>query len=30
MPYSCCYECRLPQAIYSSFEMDVVNGGYRK
>jgi hypothetical protein len=30
VPYSCCYECRLRQAICSSFEMDVVNGGYRK
>jgi superfamily II DNA helicase RecQ len=30
VPYSCCYECRLPQAICSSFEVDVVDGGYRK
>ena len=30
VPYSCCYECKLPQAICSSFEMDIVDGGYRK
>jgi superfamily II DNA helicase RecQ len=30
IPYSCCYECRLPQAICSSFKRDVVDGGYRK
>jgi hypothetical protein len=30
VPYSCCYECRLPQAIYSSFEVDIIDGGYRK
>jgi hypothetical protein len=30
VPYLCCYECRLLQAICSSFEVDVINGGYRK
>jgi superfamily II DNA helicase RecQ len=30
VPYSCCYECRLPQAICSSFEVDIIDGGYRK
>jgi hypothetical protein len=28
--YLCCYKCRLPQAIYSSFKIDVVNRRYRK
>jgi hypothetical protein len=28
--YLCCYKCRLPQVICSSFEIDVVDGGYRK
>jgi superfamily II DNA helicase RecQ len=30
VPFSCCYECQLPQAICSSFQMDIVDGGYRK
>jgi hypothetical protein len=30
VPYSCCYDCKLPQAICRSFEMDVTDGGYRK
>jgi superfamily II DNA/RNA helicase len=30
VPFSCCYECRLPQALCQSFEYDVVDGGYRK
>jgi hypothetical protein len=28
--YSCCYECKLPQAICSSFKVDIINRGYRK
>jgi hypothetical protein len=28
--YLCYYKCRLLQAIYSSFEVDVINGGHRK
>jgi hypothetical protein len=30
IPYSCCYKYRLPQVIYSSFEVDIINRGYRK
>jgi hypothetical protein len=30
VPYSCCYSCRLPQAIYRSFEIDIIDRGYRK
>jgi superfamily II DNA helicase RecQ len=30
VPFSCCYDCRLPQAVCQSFKMDIVNGGYRK
>jgi hypothetical protein len=30
VPYLYCYKYRLPQAIYSSFEVDVINRGYRK
>jgi superfamily II DNA helicase RecQ len=30
VPYSCCYDCMLPQAICKSFEVNIVDGGYRK
>jgi superfamily II DNA helicase RecQ len=30
VPFSCCYDCQLPQAICSSFERSIVDGGYRK
>jgi superfamily II DNA helicase RecQ len=30
VPFSCCYECGLPQAICTSFAMDIQEGGYRK
>ncbi|KAF2726598.1 hypothetical protein EJ04DRAFT_598889, partial [Polyplosphaeria fusca] len=28
--YSCCFDCGLPQSICSSFQLDIVRGGYRK
>jgi hypothetical protein len=28
--YLCCYKCRLPQVICSSFEVDIINRGYKK
>jgi hypothetical protein len=28
--FSCCYECGLPQAICTSFAIDIHNRGYRK
>jgi len=30
VPFSCCYDCRLPQAVCRSFEVHVQEGGYRK
>jgi hypothetical protein len=30
VPFSCCYECGLLQAICTSFAMDIHDGGYRK
>jgi superfamily II DNA helicase RecQ len=30
VPFSCCYNCRLPQAVCQSFVYNVQDGGYRK
>lgn len=29
-PYSCCFDCGLPQAICSQWEMNISTGGYRR
>lgn len=29
-PYSCCFECGMPQSICDSFEVDITDGGYHK